>query len=432
MPSTAAQQHDQNVDTLVSAATKVVPPPPALNPLLARGKLKKTNSGGVKKKSSKAKQSATRTELIKDVYQAKQGELAVVSQGGADPAEEGAVLNLADQLLQQLGNQLEEDEQRAGTETAADGGATLARTSASFPPGNDAASTAATVDSRRSTSGAMSPLPSTASSHASQGSGQTARERLHDFKDGLKDAFLPNRKSDQANAAGTASPLGGASGEKKIGRQEARKLRKAQAMEQQRQEAAAEVAAENDNSIEAERHAIGSQCRKLHLHIKEIEPDGHCMYSAIADQANFLKLSPEKETYQTTRKHAADYMRSHPDDFLPFLPSEVDPDNMMGPDEFRRYCDTVENTAEWGGEPEIRALSLHYQAPIIVIQAGTDMVEHGSDFPRERAMLISYHRKMYGLGEHYNSLRPSTHGAPHVLPPAPSMSDPIGQRVAAV
>lgn len=40
---------------------------------------------------------------------------------------------------------------------------------------------------------------------------------------------------------------------------------------------------------------------------------------------------PEKETYQTTRKHAADYMRTHPDDFLPFLPSEEDPENMMGP-----------------------------------------------------------------------------------------------------
>jgi OTU domain-containing protein 6 len=39
---------------------------------------------------------------------------------------------------------------------------------------------------------------------------------------------------------------------------------------------------------------------------------------------------------------------------------------------------------------------------------------------------------MYGLGEHYNSLRPSTHGAPHVLPPAPAATDPIGQRVVAV
>lgn len=140
-------------------------------------------------------------------------------------------------------------------------------------------------------------------------------------------------------------------------------------------------------------------------------------------------------------------MRAHPDEFLPFLPSEVDPENMMSPsasslslplgrrsarrsavlreeadasllclaDEFARYCDTVESTAEWGGEPEvrlsllpvdrrlplqpgaddptprpqIRALSLHYEAPVIVVQAGTEMVEHGSDFPRERAMLIS-------------------------------------------
>lgn len=39
---------------------------------------------------------------------------------------------------------------------------------------------------------------------------------------------------------------------------------------------------------------------------------------------------------------------------------------------------------------QIRALSLHYQAPIIVIQAGSDMVEHGPDFPRERALLISW------------------------------------------
>ncbi|KWU46966.1 OTU-domain-containing protein [Rhodotorula sp. JG-1b] len=432
MASAPAQQHEQNVDTLVSAATKVVPPPPALNPLLARGKLRKTNSGGVgKKKNSKNSKppAPTRTELIKDVYQAKQGELEVVSAGGADPAEEGDVLDLADQLLQQLGDQIEEDQQQR-TEGAAPPSASSLNAAAA------ASSTGAAVDSRKTTStGAMSPVPSTASSHASHGSGQTARERLHDFKDGLKDAFMPNRKSDSASSSGTNSLLGGSggNGEKKMGRQEARKLRKAQAMEQQRQEAAAEVAAENDNSIEAERTAIGAQCRKLHLHIKEIEPDGHCMYSAIADQANFLKLSqPEKETYQTTRKHAADYMRTHPDDFLPFLPSEEDPENMMGPDEFRRYCDTVEKTAEWGGEPEIRALSLYYKAPIIVVQAGTDMVEHGSDFPRERAMLISYHRKMYGLGEHYNSLRPSTHGAPHVLPPAPAATDPIGQRVIAV
>lgn len=28
---------------------------------------------------------------------------------------------------------------------------------------------------------------------------------------------------------------------------------------------------------------------------------------------------------------------------------------MMGEEEFGRYCDDVENTVEWGGQPEVRA-----------------------------------------------------------------------------
>lgn len=39
---------------------------------------------------------------------------------------------------------------------------------------------------------------------------------------------------------------------------------------------------------------------------------------------------------------------------------------------------------------------------------------------------------MYGLGEHYNSLRPSTHGAPHVLPPAPKAAEPMAHKATAV
>jgi hypothetical protein len=38
---------------------------------------------------------------------------------------------------------------------------------------------------------------------------------------------------------------------------------------------------------------------------------------------------------------------------------------------------------------QIRALSLHYEAPIMVIQAGTEAVEHGGDLPKEKAMFIS-------------------------------------------
>ncbi|GAA6034086.1 hypothetical protein JCM8097_000687 [Rhodosporidiobolus ruineniae] len=369
--ATAAAHHAQNLRTLEDAvAVAGSPTPPAVNPLLARGKLKKKGSSN--KTSTKSKSKA-----VKEVYKAKQDELNVISSGGPDAAEEGEVLDLADQLLEQLGGQLDDDAAaEVATSTEANGG------SKGTP---------------------LSPTSTQASS-----TGGSARERLHDLKEDLKDAFLPNRNSD-------------AGGDRRPNRQQARKLRKAEAVEEQRRQAEAEVAAENDRSVEVEKEAIDAQCRKFKVHIKEIEPDGHCMYSAIADQANLLHLSPNKEDYRSTRHHAASYMRAHPDDFLPFLPSEVDPENMMGQDEFARYCDTVERTAEWGGEPEIRALSLHYQAPIVVVQAGTEAVEHGGDLPKERSMLISYHRKMYGLGEHYNSLRPSTHGAPQ--PAAPPAAD---------
>ncbi|GAA5992288.1 hypothetical protein JCM11641_001163 [Rhodosporidiobolus odoratus] len=389
----AVAHHEANKATLVSAASSITPPPPALNPLLARGKLKKASSSNKSKTKSK-------TDKIKSVYQAKQDELQVVSAGGPDPVEEGQVLDLADQLLEQLGGQLEDDQ---------------------------AAEAAEATSSPTPSSSRGAPLSPTSTQSSEKGT----MDKLHDFKEDLKDTFLPNRNSD--------------GGEKKVNRQQARKLRKADAVEQQRKEAEAEVAAENDRSVEMEKQAIDAQCKKFKVHIKECPPDGHCMFSAIADQANFLQLSTTAETYQSTRAHAASYMRSHPGDFLPFLPSNIDPDNVMSQAEFARYCDVVEKTAEWGGEPEIRALSLYYQAPITVVQAGTEAVEHGGDLPKEKTMLISYHRKMYGLGEaerfpieyvgnaltpthvlqHYNSLRPAAHGAPHSLPAEPAVATEV-------
>lgn len=127
-------------------------------------------------------------------------------------------------------------------------------------------------------------------------------------------------------------------------------------------------------------------------------------------------------------------MREHQDDFLPFLAS-VDGEDMPGatddgimtPEQYREYCHRVESTAEWGGEPEVRpcletscadiqiqALSRAFNIPIHVIQCGPPVVvSHGGQndtfggatTPEESAALgnnvvrISYHRRMYGLGE---------------------------------
>jgi len=79
----------------------------------------------------------------------------------------------------------------------------------------------------------------------------------------------------------------------------------------------------------------------------------------------------------------------------------------MNARQFKQYCSTIKDTAAWGGEPEILALSRAYNVPIQVIQAGTpSVVTHTPDgnlpdnLARDAKIVrISFHRRMYGLGE---------------------------------
>ncbi|KAL1409622.1 OTU protein [Vanrija albida] len=176
---------------------------------------------------------------------------------------------------------------------------------------------------------------------------------------------------------------------------------------------------------------ISAACDTLRAELFEIQPDGHCMYAAVADQLGLLGIMPAHQANNPyhTRRVAATYLRQHQDDFLPFLPS-VDGEDMPGAtddglmtaEQYGEYCHRVEGTAEWGGEPEIQALSRAFSIPIHVIQRGPPtVVSHGGENDAfggatspeesvkagERVVRISYHRRMYGLGEHYNSLRPT-------------------------
>lgn len=148
----------------------------------------------------------------------------------------------------------------------------------------------------------------------------------------------------------------------------------------------------------------------------QINPDGHCLFSAIADQLAVLNILPANEaTYTMIRAAASDYISKHPDDFLPFLPSISGEDGvgatentgLMDARRFEQYCLAIRDTAAWGGEPEILALSRAYNVPIQVIQAGSpSVVTHTPDgnLPKKLARdgkiaRISFHRRMYGLGE---------------------------------
>lgn len=138
------------------------------------------------------------------------------------------------------------------------------------------------------------------------------------------------------------------------------------------------------------------------------------MYTAIADQLRLLGiLKQPSANYAVMRAAAADYIAMHPDDFLPFLPSVEGEDGvgansagMMGPREFQRYCANVRNSSTWGGQPELRALSRAFNIPIHVIQGTTPPIvvqnpngDPETPYDEKRVVRISYHRRMYGLGE---------------------------------
>lgn len=146
----------------------------------------------------------------------------------------------------------------------------------------------------------------------------------------------------------------------------------------------------------------------------QINPDGHCLFSAVADQLVLLGLIlPAEATYANLRIAAANYIHSHPDDFLPFLPSSGGEDGagaldagMMNRAGFDSYCTSIRDTAVWGGEPEIVALSRAFNVPIHVVQGGQPPVvvhnpagDQQGSISAPGAVRISYHRKLYGLGE---------------------------------
>lgn len=102
---------------------------------------------------------------------------------------------------------------------------------------------------------------------------------------------------------------------------------------------------------------------------------------------------------------AADFIRSHPDDFLPFLPSLEsggDDIGVLTPAQFEDYCTSIKDTAVWGGEPEIVALSRAFKIPIHIVQGGKPSIvvhEPENERANDNVVRISYHRKLYGLGE---------------------------------
>ncbi|KAK3491446.1 hypothetical protein B0T13DRAFT_75021 [Neurospora crassa] len=205
-------------------------------------------------------------------------------------------------------------------------------------------------------------------------------------------------------------------GGKKRNRQKERLARRQAEIE------AASVAAEQEASSMVDHRGIEKayMLREFKAHSleeKDIEPDGHCLFSAVADQlavhglpvdgalsANKGAQTQEKlPPYRIVRHVAVDYMEKHTDDFAPFLEEP-----------FETYVAKIRDTAEWGGQLELTALANAYNVEIRVVQDGrTEVIqpnavangESNGDKEELKVLWLAYYRHGYGLGEHFNSLR---------------------------
>ncbi|EGW31963.1 uncharacterized protein SPAPADRAFT_139145 [Spathaspora passalidarum NRRL Y-27907] len=185
--------------------------------------------------------------------------------------------------------------------------------------------------------------------------------------------------------------------QKKRNRQQERLNRRKAEIERIKAEAAEEAA----NTIDYRQIEIDSMNQLLsinNLYSFDIKPDGHCLFASIQDQLK-IRHSIEK-TIQDLRDCSGEYIKSHSDDFIPFLFDE----NTGSLRDIDEYIEELTTTAMWGSDMEILALANTFECPISVYMAGASTMTIN---PTGKApeLKLGYYKHSYGLGEHYNSLR---------------------------
>jgi len=214
---------------------------------------------------------------------------------------------------------------------------------------------------------------------------------------------------------------------RKPNRQKARLARRA-AEQAAQTEIAHEEAAKLTDHRGNEKEVMDGVFKRFNLKEIEVNPDGHCLYSAIANQLDESGLglrpdpkrialqsttesrvetvsSPKHDGYRAIRAVTADYIAEHKYDFEPFMEEPLD-----------QYTRKIKLTAEWGGQLELLAIAKAYGVDINVIQGDgrIEKIESGDleSFDEEernkRVIWLAYYRHTYGLGEHYNALTKQT------------------------
>lgn len=99
--------------------------------------------------------------------------------------------------------------------------------------------------------------------------------------------------------------------------------------------------------------------------------------SSLEDALSNLSIKTDASNGAKLRRLAASHLMGNPQDFLPFLVD--DNGNMLDDNQFAEYCRNVRDTATWGGQVEIQALSAALKCPIHIVQANMPLLAVGQD-----------------------------------------------------
>lgn len=183
-------------------------------------------------------------------------------------------------------------------------------------------------------------------------------------------------------------------------RREAKAAKKAEQLK--RVEEAERLDEHKDRDIEQKK--LDRLLSERNLTIHNIEADGDCLYRAVEHQLKLATDSIELLTYQGVREKTSQYMLDHVDTFLPFLLS--DQGELMSEDQYREYCMRIAKTKEWGGHLELTAIAQFTKKPVHIYQADNKLpiIIEPQEKTKKSPILLSFHKHLYHLGEHYNSL----------------------------
>lgn len=188
--------------------------------------------------------------------------------------------------------------------------------------------------------------------------------------------------------------------QQRVSKAQKRRDKKSREARQREEEikASAEDAMNAPKAVEARKLKSKLKTRQLALH--NIPSDGDCLYNAIRHQ--LIQQGMATLTVQELRCETANYIQANKDSLIPYMTNSKTGD-LLTDEEFLKYCDDVRNTPAWGGQIELKALSSILKVPIEVLQADGSPTIQGAEEFGGSPLLITYHRHMLSLGEHYNS-----------------------------